>query len=218
MRRRRGSWDGRARRFNGCFMTVGCGGRAPGRWLMSDRWPNTSNHRRRPIAGRGRQRIATSGEAASAYEQKAPPGRGGMGGARRGVGIAQPVQLRLNPNLLSGAISPGRTSITPWAWPVGCADRSGFGQYQPGDSCNPRSASKPTCMPPRDYAGATPAGGDKIETGGSENYEALHDKHGAWSVRFTGTLVWNNDGCMERCTLLDDRRGVLGAATVGGKA
>nr|DAH94482.1 MAG TPA: hypothetical protein [Caudoviricetes sp.] len=36
-----------------------------------------------------------------------------MGGARRGVGIAQPVQLRLNPNLLSGAISPGRTSTTP---------------------------------------------------------------------------------------------------------
>ena len=33
-----------------------------------------------------------------------------MGGARRGVGIAQPVQLRLDPNLLSGAISPGRTS------------------------------------------------------------------------------------------------------------
>lgn len=36
-----------------------------------------------------------------------------MGGVRRGVGIAQPVQLRLNPNLLSGAISPGRTSTTP---------------------------------------------------------------------------------------------------------
>ena len=140
-----------------------------------------------------------------------------MGGARRGVGIAQPVQLRLNPNLLSGAISPGRTSITPWAWPVGCADRSGFGQYKPGNPFNPRSASKPTYMPPRDNAGATPAGGDKIETGGSENYEAWPDKHGAWSVRFTGTLVWSNDGFMERGTLLGDRRGVLGATTVGGK-
>ena len=105
-----------------------------------------------------------------------------------------------------------------WAWPVGCADRSGFGQYQPGNPFNPRSASKPTCMPPRDYAGATPAGGDKIETGGPENYEAWPDKHGAWSVRFTGTLVWSNDGCMERCILLGDRRGVLGASTVGGKA
>ena len=48
--------------------------------------------------------------------------------------------------------------------------------------------------------------------------EAWPDEHGDWSVRFTGTLVWSNDGCMERCILLGDRRGVLGAATVGGKA
>ena len=94
-----------------------------------------------------------------------------MGGARRGVGIAQPVQLRLNPNLLSGAISPGRTSITPWAWPVGCADRSGFGRYQPGETCNPRSASKPTYMLPRDNAGATPAGGDNLQ---QEGYTLKH--------------------------------------------
>ena len=69
-----------------------------------------------------------------------------MGGARRGVGIAQPVQLRLNPNLLSGAISPGRTSITPWAWPVGCADSANEQQYGlfTGHIRNPRQ-SRPVC-------------------------------------------------------------------------
>ena len=69
-----------------------------------------------------------------------------MGGARRGVGIAQPVQIRLNPNLLSGAISPGRTSITPWAWPVGCADSANEQQYRlfTGHIRNPRQ-SRPVC-------------------------------------------------------------------------
>ena len=60
---------GRSRRtVQRMLVTGGCGGRAPGRWWMSDRWPNTSNHRLRPIEGLGRRRIATSGEAASAYD------------------------------------------------------------------------------------------------------------------------------------------------------
>ena len=136
-----------------------------------------------------------------------------MGGARRGVGIAQPVQLRIDPNLLSGAISPGRTSITPWAWPVGCADRSGFGRYQPGNPFNPRSASKPTYMPPRDYAGATPAGGEIEKTGGIR-VEALPDRGRAGRVGGAGCNGGGVNAPVECRVLLGDCRGVLGAATV----